>query len=60
MIKDWNSLPQSVVDSPSVNDFKTLLDIYYLVISVFLNVQAKAFITNTNTKNVSSSSKLTS
>ena len=26
VINGWNSLPQSVVDSPSVNDFKTLLD----------------------------------
>ena len=29
VINDWNSLPQSIVDSPSVNDFKTLLDRHY-------------------------------
>ena len=53
VINDWNSLPQSI---PSVNDFKTLgiIVIVYLilVISVFMDVQAKAFIlknTNTNT-----------
>jgi len=42
VIKDWNSLPQSIIGSSSVNDFKTLLDRHYtviiyliLVISVF-------------------------
>ena len=29
VINNWNSLPQSIVDSPSVNDFKTLLDRHY-------------------------------
>ena len=29
VINDWNSLPQSIVDSPSVNDFKTLPDRHY-------------------------------
>jgi len=52
VINDWNSLPQPIVDSPFVNDFKTLLDRHYcdfLVISVFMDVQAKAFILkNTN------------
>ena len=29
VINDWNSLPQSIVDSPSVNEFKMLLDRHY-------------------------------
>jgi len=29
VINDWNSLPQSIVDSPSVNDFKILLDSHF-------------------------------
>jgi len=29
VINDWNSLPQSTVDSPSVNVFKTLLDRHF-------------------------------
>ena len=29
VINDWNSLPQHIVDSPSVNDFKILLDSYF-------------------------------
>jgi len=34
VINDWNSLPQSIVDSPSVNDFKTLLDRHYCDCSI--------------------------
>ena len=29
VINDWNSLPQSIVDSPSANEFKMLLDSHY-------------------------------
>ena len=29
VINDWNSLPQFIVDSPSVSNFKILLDRYY-------------------------------
>jgi len=29
IINDWNSLPQFIVDSLSVNDFKMLLDSHY-------------------------------
>jgi len=60
IINDWNSLLQSIVDSPSVNVFKTLLDRHFsdclfdfVVINcifIVMDVQAKAFILiNTNT-----------
>ena len=29
VINDWNSLPQFIVDSPSVDEFKILLDSHY-------------------------------
>jgi len=29
VINDWNSLPQFIVDSPSVDKFKILLDSHY-------------------------------
>ena len=29
VINDWNSLPQFTVDSPSVNEFKLLLDRHF-------------------------------
>jgi len=29
VIKDWNKLPQDVVDAPSVNSFKNRLDTHW-------------------------------
>ena len=29
VINDWNSLPQSVVDAPCLNDYKKLLDNHF-------------------------------
>ncbi|KAI8483388.1 hypothetical protein Bbelb_388510 [Branchiostoma belcheri] len=29
VVRDWNSLPQAVIDSESVNEFKTNLDKYW-------------------------------
>jgi len=31
VLNDWNSLPQSVIDANSVNNFKNLLDSYYVI-----------------------------